>query len=184
MLRWIVLLRGINVGGNNILPMKDLRALAGEAGGDDPQTYIQSGNLVVALDEATAPAFRDALGTGIDKRFGFRPDIMMLPVGTVRGAVDACPFHPSQGKHLHIWFMAAPPASPDLAMIEGLAAPGEAFALTGDRFYLHAPDGIGRSKLAEKVERLLGVPATARNLNTCAKLVEMLDDAAGASAHG
>ena len=56
-----------------------------------------------------------------------------------------------------------------------LAAETESFEIAARAFNLHAPDGIGRSKLAEKVERLLGVPATARNLNTCRKLLEMLD---------
>lgn len=59
--------------------------------------------------------------------------------------------------------------------MRALAAPDERFALQDGRFCLHAPNGIGRSKLAEKVERLLGVPATARNLATIRSLAELVE---------
>lgn len=75
----------------------------------------------------------------------------------------------------HIWFLGHPPEAPALATLKKRAAAREKFALTDRAFYLHAPEGIGRSKLAERVEAALGVPATARNLNTVTKLAGMLD---------
>ena len=68
--------------------------------------------------------------------------------------------------------------TPDIEAMTGLATDTERFETTDRAFFLYAPDGIGRSKLAERAERLLGVPATARNLNTCQKLVAMLDPSA------
>jgi uncharacterized protein (DUF1697 family) len=57
--------------------------------------------------------------------------------------------------------------------LEETRAPNERFVLQGKAFYLHAPDGIGRSKLAANVEKLLGVSATSRNWRTVRKLIEM-----------
>ena len=65
-------------------------------------------------------------------------------------------------------------SSPDLETLRGLQLPSEKYELRGEVFYLHAPDGIGRSKLAAKVERCLGVPATGRNYRTVAKLAELV----------
>jgi uncharacterized protein (DUF1697 family) len=75
---------------------------------------------------------------------------------------------------LHLFFLATVALEPDLASLESLRADSERYALVEDVFYLHAPDGIGRSKLAARVERALGVPATARNWRTVGKLVEMV----------
>lgn len=70
--------------------------------------------------------------------------------------------------------METAPTSPDLEKLMALKSPREDFRLIQQVFYLYAPDGIGRSKLAEKVEKNLGVPATARNWNTVSKLLAMV----------
>jgi uncharacterized protein (DUF1697 family) len=79
----------------------------------------------------------------------------------------------SEPSRLHLFFLAAAPENPDLDLIEALRAETERFALTGDVAYLHAPDGIGRSKLAARMERALGIAATARNWRTVGKVLEM-----------
>ncbi len=66
-------------------------------------------------------------------------------------------------KTLHLYFLSELPPSPDLDAITGIQADSESFSLPGKVFYLHAPDGIGCSKLAGKVEKLIVVDATARN---------------------
>jgi uncharacterized protein (DUF1697 family) len=79
----------------------------------------------------------------------------------------------SEPKTLHLYFLAAPPERPDLDALEGIKGDRERFVLGDGVFYLHAPDGIGRSKLAANIEKLLGVPATARNWRTVHKVMEM-----------
>jgi uncharacterized protein (DUF1697 family) len=79
-----------------------------------------------------------------------------------------------EGKSLHFFFLASTPAKPDLDALAKLKSSSEEFKLGKNVFYLHAPDGIGRSKLAAKVEKALGVPATARNWNTVSKLMVMV----------
>lgn len=176
MATWIALLRGINVGGNNRLPMAALGAIIEAAGGRDARTYIQSGNAAFEADADRAPsalgaAIRDAIRAG----HGFTPHVLLRDAAYLQRIVDGNPYPEAAGapKTLHVFFLDAAPLSPDLAGLEGVRSGGEAFVLDGDALYLHAPEGIGRSKLAVKAERLLGVPATARNWATVTALLEV-----------
>ena len=179
MTRWVMLLRGINVGGANTIRMAELKAVLETLGAQDVATYIQSGNVVFA-GVIDAAAFAEIVAEEIAHRHGFRPRVLLILDEDFREIVAAYPFSEAAAvpKTGHVWFLAGP-AVPDTATLAALAGPSERFEIAARAFYLHAPDGIGRSKLAERAERLLGVPATARNLNTCRKLLEMLDASAG-----
>ncbi|HHS94736.1 MAG TPA: DUF1697 domain-containing protein [Rhodobacterales bacterium] len=171
---WVLLLRGINVGGKGKLPMANLRALLDTLGAQNVTTYIQSGNAVFT-GEIDPADFAPRLEAAIETHHGFRPSALVLSGARFRQIADAFPWPeawetPAQG---HIWFLASPPDRPDLAALEDLASPSERFTLTQQALYLHAPDGIGRSKLAAKAERLIGVPATARNLGSVSKLIAL-----------
>ena len=172
--RFVALLRGINVGGHNILSMADLRMLVAECGGSDVESYIQSGNVIFSHDNADAAGFSARLQAAIGSRFGFEPSILSLAADQYRAAMDAVPFFPSDPKHLHLYFMAAPPPDPDLVAIENDRGENEAARLIGAIFYLHAPDGVARSRLATTAEKHLGVPATARNWRTAQKIAGFL----------
>jgi uncharacterized protein (DUF1697 family) len=176
----IALLRGINVGGRNKLRMADLTDLLQELGLSRIKTYIQSGNVVFQCQEDRDLAKLSAqISQAIAERHGFTPFVLLLTAQDVNDAVAQNPF-PDAGeaepKTLHLFFLATPPTAPDLAAIESIKSPTEEVKLMDSVFYLHAPDGIGRSKLAAKVEKLLGVDATARNWNTVSKLIAMTAD--------
>ena len=166
---YIALLRGINVGGKNLLPMDALTRCLQDAGYTNVQTYIQSGNLI--LDAASDPT--DDLGRLIDESFGFKPDIMVMTRTQFVAAQDKNPFE-GAGNTIHLYFCKTEPLL-DQPRLESLLATSESYALHGNVFYLHAPDGIGRSKLVAKMESCLGVSATGRNLNTVSKIQLMLD---------
>jgi len=103
--------------------------------------------------------------------------VLVLESEEFEKAVRSNPFPEaeSEPKSLHAYFLATPPERPDLEALEGIKGDRERFVL-GDRvFYLHAPDGIGRSRLAARAEKLLGVPATARNWRTVRKVKDMAD---------
>lgn len=174
MTRWVMLLRGINVGGANKLRMAEFKALLEAEGAKDVATYIQSGNAVFsgALDPA---AFEERVQRAIEAAHGFAPRVLVIGADAFREIAAAYPWPEAREapRTGHVWFLSEP-ATPDRAAMAALAGPNERFEITDRAVYLHAPDGIGRSKLAEKLERLTGVPATARNLNTCAKLLDML----------
>ena len=165
----IALLRGINVGGRGKLPMAELRDILTALGARDATTYIQSGNAV----------FRGRLAAiqiagAIEAAHGFQPQVVVLTRDALNAAIAANPFRCAEAtpKALHFFFLAAP-AAPDAGALDALRAADEDWRLLGRVFYLHAPSGIGRSKLAERAERLLGVAVTARNWNTVARLADL-----------
>jgi uncharacterized protein (DUF1697 family) len=74
---------------------------------------------------------------------------------------------------LHLSFLASVPENPDLTTMKNLKKENERFALEGRVFYMHAPEGLGRSKLAANIEKLIGVPATSRNWRTVTSIMEL-----------
>ena len=178
MKRYIALLRGINVGGRHSLPMKELRALLEKLGLEGVKTYIQSGNVVFWGEESQMAGLADTIGAEIQKRHGFEPRVMLLPMEALEQAIQNNPFREvmEEPKSLHFYFLSEPAKNPDQDALESLKLKSERFALIDKVFYLYAPDGIGRSKLAEKVERLLGVAVTARSWRTVETLLRMAQE--------
>ena len=173
---WVALFRGINVGGNNILPMKELVATLESLGCQDVATYIQSGNTVFRSEETDASMLSDRIRAAVKESYGFEPCVLVLGSEEVEKVVRSNPFREveSEPKSLHVYFLASSPGCPDLEALEEIRGDREQFILDGDVLYLHAPDGVGRSRLAAKAEKLLGVPATARNWRTVSKLLTMV----------
>jgi uncharacterized protein (DUF1697 family) len=172
---WVALFRGINVGGKNILPTKDLVSALEKAGAQDVRTYIQSGNAVFRSEETDASSLTDRIKAVIGEGNGFRPQVLLLGSEEVERAIRSNPFPEAESdpKTLHMYFLASSPERPDLDTLEGIKGARERFVLDNGVFYLHAPEGVGRSKLAANVEKLLGVSATARNWRTVRKVMEM-----------
>ena len=175
MAKFVAFLRGINVGGHRKIPMADLRGLLTSITLDsNVQTYIASGNAVFTA-KGPAKSLSRAIAQGIKERFGFDVPVLVLTENEIKAALETYPFAPGAGKAALAYFCYDDPQI-DQAGITALAAPTEEIAVVGRTVWLFAPDGIGRSKLAAKLERLIGVETTARNLNTVTKLVEMVGE--------
>jgi len=174
MTTYIALLRGINVGGNNILPMQELRRLLEDVGCSDVRTYIQSGNAVFR-HRAAAAALTRQIRAAIASAKGFDPALLLLKRDALARAAKANPFPEAESdpSKLHLFFLLERPKQPDLEAATQLAAKDERFDLKGTTFYLHAPSGIARSKLATKVDKCLGVAGTGRNWRTVQKLLAL-----------
>ena len=172
---WIALLRGINVGGRKIVPMAELRAVLSGLDYNAVQTYIQSGNCVFESADSNAANISDSISAAIDAKFGFVPKVMTLSLEALLSARDNNPFAnvETPEKFVHFYFLFEPASAADIEALDALKTPSETYALTDAVFYLHAPDGIGRSKLAARAEQKLGVAATARNFRTVTKLLSM-----------
>lgn len=172
---WIALLRGINVGGNNILPMADLRGIMEEINFKNARTYIQSGNAIFESRIKDPEKLSKKLSDAIEKRFSFRPKVMIFEGSVIDQALAQNPFPQAMNepKNLHFFFMTEAPETYDEAAFTGIQKPGELFAYHDKVFYLYAPIGIWKSKIGAKVEKMLGVPMTARNLRTIMKLQAM-----------
>jgi uncharacterized protein (DUF1697 family) len=171
---WIGLFRGINVGGRNLLPMKALVALLVAEGFDGVRTYIQSGN-VVFRGAGTAGAIGERILGAVARRFGFRPHLLLLSAADLTRAASANPYPEACAtpQYLHLWFLVKAPTAASAKSLETMRAPSERFTVRGRVLYLHAPQGIGRSRLAARAESLLGVVGTARNWRTVTQLLEL-----------
>jgi uncharacterized protein (DUF1697 family) len=155
--------------------MAELRELAAELGLAEPRTFIQSGNLVFG-SERTEADLSAALEAAVKDRFGIATPILLRCTEQMTAAIGANPFaaQVSEGKQLHFFFFDGPADKYDEALLRALASEKEDFALIGNVLYLFAPDGIGRSKLAEKLPRFLPHRYTARNLNSITAIFEMM----------
>lgn len=172
---WIAFFRGINVGGNNILPMKELARELSKLNFENVKTYIQSGNAVFRSAEESAERLAAEISKAVEASHGFTPKVLVLSVDQLADAIASNPFPAGEAepKTLHLHFLASVPKAPDLEALRQVQTATERFHLTDQVFYLHAPDGIGRSKLVAKVERCLGVAVTARNWRTAQKVWDM-----------
>ncbi|WP_129305904.1 DUF1697 domain-containing protein [Streptomyces sp. L2] len=181
MTTYAALLRGINVGGSRKLPMADLRELMTGLGHTGVRTHLQSGQAVFTpgtSDHGDEESLAARLAKAIEERFGFTVDVIVRDHAYLRAVAEACPFPAAdlQPKQLHVTYFSAPVGPEHFAGIDQAAHLPEEFRL-GDRcLYLYAPDGLGRSKLAELLSRrppAKGVVATSRNWNTVLKLIEL-----------
>ena len=173
--KWIALFRGINVGGNNLLPMKELVCNLEALKLKNVRTYIQSGNVVFDSGEKNATALATKISKRIEREHGFRPQVLLISREELASAIKANPFPQAVAdpKSLHFFFLEKPAPKANIEALDKLKAPTESYVLKGSLFFLHAPEGVGRSKLAASAERHLGVGATARNYRTVEKLAEM-----------
>ena len=170
---FVALLRGVNVGGHNKLPMADLRSLCESNGLKDVRTYIQSGNIVFRSKKKASTMEAEIAG-GIQKRFGFAPKILVLPADEIRKAADSYPFPTDNHKFSHIMFLDAQPGDEAVRKIESMEQ-GPDKVTVGDRaVFMYFPNGVLGSRLElNKIERILGVHCTSRNWRTVQKLIEM-----------
>jgi uncharacterized protein (DUF1697 family) len=175
MARHVALLRAINVGGRNKVPMKDLRALFEAAGCADVQTYIQSGNVVYSADTALAGAVPERLSAAIERAFGLQVPITTRTAAELRTVAEGNPFLPGvDPKWLHVVFLADRPAPERVAALDPNRSPPDEWLVRGREIYLHLPHGMGKSKITSAwLDSRLATMSTARNWRTVLTLLEM-----------
>lgn len=169
---YVVLFRGVNVGGKNILPMKELISALEENGYQNVKTYIQSGNVVLKGKQLSSCDIAKI----VSDKYGFNPEVLILKKSEFLSSIRHNPFHPKEGKYAHFYFCSKNPKVNSEKLGKYLSETEE-YKLIDRVFYLHAPNGIGRSRLVANIELCLGVPVTGRNLNTIKKLEEMVGNA-------
>jgi uncharacterized protein (DUF1697 family) len=175
---YAALLRGINVGGGRKLPMADLRTLLAGLGHTGVRTYLQSGQAVFTAAHGDEDSLAEELTRAVEERFGFPVDVLVRDHAYLRAVAEACPFPAAEleGRQLHVTYFSAPVGPDRFAEIDQAAHVPEEFRLGDRALYLYAPDGLGRSRLAEALSRPRvnkGLIATTRNWNTVVKLVEL-----------
>ena len=168
---WVALLRGVNLGARNKVPMAELRNLLGSLGCGSVQTYIQSGNAVFVHEERDRDALAARLEQAVAETFGVASPVVLRTVTEIGAVASSHPFGADTSR-THVAFLAAAPGDP-AALDPGEFAP-DRFQLVGADVYLAYPNGVQGSRLTGAVlERRLGVAATLRNWRTVTRLAEL-----------
>ncbi|MFD1178987.1 DUF1697 domain-containing protein [Paenibacillus puldeungensis] len=179
---YIALLRGINVGGKNMIKMAELKRTLMNSGLHEVQTYIQSGNVLFQSDEGEE-SLRFCIEQAILTDFGFPVTVVLRTAEEMKQIADTCPFSPAEisaaeatatGECLHIAFLSKEPSQESVQKLGGYKNQNEDFRIIGREIYMLFSDSIRNSKLANHLPKL-DVPATARNWKTLMKLVSLAE---------
>ena len=171
-MKYVALLRGINVAGKNPVPMKELAALFEKAGAGDVVTYIQSGNVVFTATEALARKLPSWMAKQIPATFGCKSPVIVRSHDELQEIASHNRFSHDDPTRLLVMFLDSTPKN--VAKLDAKRSPPDQFAVVGQDVYLFCPNGYGRSKLTnDYFDRTLGVVSTVRNWRTVLKLLEM-----------
>jgi len=175
----IALLRGINVGGRNRLPMRDLASIFEAAGCADVRTYIQSGNVVYRAGPSSTRALPATVSALIAERFGMDIPIVVRTAQELTDVVEANPFLSStpDTRSLHVGFLLEQPGPEAIEALDPNRSPPDEFVVSDRQMYLRLPNGAGRSKLtAQYFDSRLRTVMTVRNWRTVLTLLDMVRD--------
>lgn len=178
---FISMLRGVNLAGHNIIKMEALRALYESLGMRNPQTLIQSGNVVFGTKERNCAALTKRISDGIERKFGFRPPVILRTTSELREVIAKNPFAARKGidpSKLLVHFLDCDPGREIREQVLAIESHPEELRALGRELYIYFPNGMARPKLSlPKVERVLKIACTGRNWNTVQKLLEMAENA-------
>lgn len=178
MTTYAALLRGINVGGAKKVPMAALRTLLEDLGLTGVATHLQSGNAVFTTGEGDEDSLAADISRAVEGHFGFPVDVLVRDHAYLAAVRENCPF-PAAGlepRQLHVTYLSEQVGPGRFTGLDQQAHLPEEFRIGDRALYLHVPDGLGRSRLADALARpkfLKGLIATTRNWNTVVKLEEL-----------
>lgn len=173
--RRIALLRGVNLAGNRMVAMADLRALLTRLGFGDVQSVLQSGNLVFSLrgPARSTATLEGLLEKEVEKAVGLKADFHVRTADEWKAVIDGNPFRAeaaSDPSHLLVSFFKAPLVAANVKALQAAISGPERLRADGRHLYMVFPDGIGNSKAVGLIDRKLAARGTARNWNTVMKL--------------
>lgn len=177
-MKYISMLRGINVSGQKTIRMDDLRAQYVRLGFADVVTYIQSGNVIFESAEKNRAVLKTKIEKAIEKKYGFQVPVEIRSHRDFANILDHCPFAQTDvddyGTKILVTFLSASPTKANTEkLLQSVDAP-EQLVVIGKEIYLFCPNGHGKSKLSNTfLENKLGIGATTRNWKTVHKLYEL-----------
>ena len=175
---FIALLRGINVGGQKKIKMADLRETLQNIGLESVTTYIQSGNVVFCSTESDVQKLEESIFDAIKKNFGFEVPILITSQEEIESILALNPFaNETNLNNLYFVLLKQSPSDELMQQFNQLSFDNEDFHIEGNCVYLCCKKGYGKAKLSNNlVENKLKVQATARNLRTMQKLLELASE--------
>jgi Uncharacterized protein conserved in bacteria len=176
---YIALLRGINVGGKNIIKMADLKKMFESLGFSSVQTYIQSGNVLFQSDE-DQQALTGQIETEIKAAFHIDAAVILRTTDELQQIVGHCPFsdldikktHSPDYETLYVAFLACEPLHENIEQLDAYVSEADQYKIIEKNVYLLFHHSIRDSKLAANIHRL-NVPSTVRNFKSITKLAEL-----------
>lgn len=177
----VALLRAINVGGRNPLPMAELAGIFEAQGCRDVRTYIQSGNVLFRAEPRVLKQLPRSVPAAIEDRFGFAAPVVLRSSAEL-GRVASAHRLAGRGvdeKALFVAFLSARPDAVKVAALDPRRSPGDVFEVHGSEIYLRfgATGGAARTRLTvDWFDRMLGVVTTVRNWRTTCTLAELARD--------
>lgn len=178
MTTYIGLLRGINVGGNKMVAMADLREMIAALGFSEVKTLLQSGNVVFRGPTKTPARLEAQLEAALEKRLGMKVDFHVRTADEWKAIVKANPFTAEARKdpgHLLLSCFKAPLDTANVKALQAAITGPEILKADGRHLYMVFPDGVGNSKAAVLMDRKLAAKGTARNWNTVRKLLALVE---------
>lgn len=170
MTSFVALLRGINVGGKRMLPMKELTRLFTKAGATNVQTYLQSGNVV--FEAKAAASIVERARAAIEKQFGFDVPMVVRSGEALQAVVASSPF--DDVEHVHVVFLGDSPTAAQVKALDPNRSPGDRFVVRGGDVFLHLPNGVARTKLNNAwFDSQLKTVSTVRNWRTVLELARL-----------
>lgn len=173
----LALLRGVNLGGKNKLPMKDLAALFAAAGCSDVRTFIQSGNVAFNVTRQAASRVPKQIAAGIAARFHFQTQVILRTREELREVILGNPFLKKglSADTLHVLFLADRAQSGGIEQLDPERSTPDEFIVQGREIYLHLPNGAGKTKLTNSYfDSRLRTVSTGRNWRTITKLFDLM----------
>lgn len=175
--RYVALLRGINVGGKNMLPMKELAEIFATAGCTDVVTYIQSGNVVFCAEDRMAKELGAAISKQLLERFGLKVPVVLRSAAELHAVIRGNPFLKAGVAEdaMHVSFLADRPSADLVAGLDAARSVPDEFAVVGRDIYLNLLNGVAKTKLTNAYfDSKLKTVSTMRNWRTVLKLAEMV----------
>lgn len=175
--RFVVLLRGVNVGKEKRVPMAKFRAVLEGLGHGSVRTLLNSGNAVFTSSSRSTDKLAEGIAAAVEEHFGIAVPVIVKSAAEFTTIVNGNPFPPPEPDHSRFLVAFAMDTSrlQELAGLVALAQPGEQFAVTAQAAYLHCTGGILESKLAKALLGRVGRGVTSRNWATVLKLAALVD---------
>lgn len=175
MKNYIALLRGINVSGQKLIKMDDLKKSFVKIGLENVKTYLQSGNVVFSTDKYDPNQVAEEISRQLEKDYGFRISVLVLTYETLKNVIEDNPYLNDAGKDknfLHVTFLVNKPEKLDESFFQEKKQAGEEIFFGDQVAYLYCPNGFGKTKLSNSfMESKLKVSVTTRNWRTCNELI-------------
>ncbi len=171
---YIVLLKGINVGGHKKVPMAELRELLTKSGFENVQTYIQSGNIILQSSEENTQKIEEIITNVMIDYFRFEVFVLVKTRADLQRIFDDCPFSEEKKKVSYFMMLHSIPEERLIKIASEKIYEGEEYKIIRDCIYFYCAKGYGKAKFnANFFERKLKTFATSRNFNTMVKLLSL-----------